>query len=274
MAFDTAAAAPPTATDDDVLLLDRREGARGREFLGVTFALMDPPTLLRRVAQASRRTDRFRFVVTPNVDHLVRLAREPDLQPLYDGAWINVCDSRILELLAGWSGIDLPVMPGSDLTRQLIAAEIHPDEPVVVIGADAEAVEALKTRHGLGDIRWHAPPMGLRHRPDAIEAAAAFMAAHPARFHFICVGSPQQELVAAAALARGDVTGVGLCVGASLDFLSGRIRRAPAWMQAARLEWLQRLASEPWRMWRRYLVEGPQIFRIWRRWSAAQSRNA
>jgi exopolysaccharide biosynthesis WecB/TagA/CpsF family protein len=73
-------------------------------------------------------------------------------------------------------------------------------------------------------------------------------------------------MLAKAAAERGDAVGVGLCVGASLEFLVGRIRRAPSWMQAARLEWLHRLLSEPRRLARRYLIEGPKILAIWGRW--------
>ena len=79
-----------------------------------------------------------------------------------------------------------------------------------------------------------------------------------------------KEMVAQAILERGDAQGVGLCVGASLEFLTGRVSRAPGWMQRARLEWLHRLASEPGRLGRRYLIEGPKILRIWLRWRNAQ----
>jgi exopolysaccharide biosynthesis WecB/TagA/CpsF family protein len=59
---------------------------------------------------------------------------------------------------------------------------------------------------------------------------------------------------------------VALCIGASIEFLSGARRRAPRWMQRAGLEWAFRLLSEPRRLWRRYIVEGPRIFVIWYRW--------
>ena len=62
--------------------------------------------------------------------------------------------------------------------------------------------------------------------------------------------------------SAGQACGVGLCIGASLLFLTGDLRRAPVWMQRARLEWLHRLVQEPRRMWRRYLYEGPKILRI------------
>lgn len=73
-------------------------------------------------------------------------------------------------------------------------------------------------------------------------------------------------MLAKAVLDRGDAVGVGLCVGAALDFLVGRVQRAPRWMQAARLEWLHRLMKEPNRLAQRYLIEGPKILAIWGRW--------
>ena len=81
---------------------------------------------------------------------------------------------------------------------------------------------------------------------------------------------PQRAGTASAVLntARqaGGAVGVGLCIGASLDFLTGRKARAPLWMRKASLEWLHRLLSEPRRLWRRYLVEGPRIFVLTMRW--------
>jgi N-acetylglucosaminyldiphosphoundecaprenol N-acetyl-beta-D-mannosaminyltransferase len=89
-----------------------------------------------------------------------------------------------------------------------------------------------------------------------------FVLAHPARFTCLAVGSPRQEILAAAIAATGRACGVGLCVGASLDFLSGALTRAPSWIQWAGLEWLHRLASDPRRLAWRYLVEDPVVFAL------------
>jgi exopolysaccharide biosynthesis WecB/TagA/CpsF family protein len=61
---------------------------------------------------------------------------------------------------------------------------------------------------------------------------------------------------------RGGAIGVGLCVGASLAFLSGKIKRAPPWMQRLSLEWLHRLYTEPKRLTRRYAVDAYRILPI------------
>jgi exopolysaccharide biosynthesis WecB/TagA/CpsF family protein len=79
-------------------------------------------------------------------------------------------------------------------------------------------------------------------------------------FVFLAVGSPQQEILAAAIAATRRATGIGLCIGASLEFLAGAARRAPRWVQQAGLEWLYRLGKEPRRLARRYLRDCPAVF--------------
>ncbi len=233
------------------------------QFLGLAFEPMEANAAAGRIAAAASVDLPFWYVVTPNVDHRIRLEREPDLRPLYSSAGLVLNDSRILEFLARRDGIALQASPGADIVAHLFVHAIRQDETVTMVGGDAELAAALSGKFGLTDFRWHDAPQGLRSDPEAIERAAAFIAENPARFHFLCVGSPQQEMVALAALRRGGAVGVGLCCGVSLEFLAGRIARAPLWMRRARLEWLHRLLSEPRRLARRYLVDGPAILRIW-----------
>ena len=251
--------------------VDRRSGSRHVWFLNSAFDKIGLDTALRRITERDREKP-FAFVVTPNVDHLVRLERDTVLATLYAQAWLTVCDSRVLEMIGRMSGQSIDIAPGSDLTAKLFDTAIDPAEPLTIIGGTKSVVDAVRDRYGLKDVRWHEPPMGLRDNPGAVAECARFVAENPARFVLICVGSPQQEMIAEACLDRGDCTGVGLCVGASLDFLGGKARRAPRWMQRARLEWLHRLSTEPRRMWRRYLVEGPKVLLLWSRWRKAQKQ--
>ena len=57
---------------------------------------------------------------------------------------------------------------------------------------------------------------------------------------------------------RNSISGVQVCVGAAFDFHAGALRQAPRWMQDAGLEWVFRLAIEPARLWRRYLMHNPR----------------
>lgn len=257
---------------DNVLFLDRRVNIRRISFLGVDFVPMNDNVFFRRVIEKSKTNEPFAYVVTPNVDHIVRLNKDKKLAPLYEKAWLCVSDSRILEIFAKISGINLPPCLGSDLAARLFAEDILYDEDVTIIGADKEVVDAVKEIYGLTNVNWYEPPMGLKNKPDEIRKCAQFIADHPARFHFLCVGAPQQEMVAKATLDLGKARGVGLCLGASLDFLAGKTERAPKIIQKMRLEWLHRLTSEPQRMWKRYLIDGPKIFSIWLRWNSQKNK--
>lgn len=249
--------------------VERRSGSRHIWFLNSAFDKIGLDTALRRITERDPASP-FAFVVTPNVDHLVRLEHDTVLATLYAQAWLTVCDSRILELIGRMSGERIDIAPGSDLTARLFDTAIDPAAPLTIIGGNRAVIDAVTACYDLKDVRWHEPPMGLRSNPEAVAECARFVAENPSRFVLICVGSPQQEMIAEACLDRGDCTGVGLCVGASLDFLGGKARRAPVWVQRARLEWLHRLVQEPGRMWRRYLVEGPKVFLLWQRWRKTQ----
>jgi len=209
---------------------------------------------------------RYAYVVTPNVDHLIRLHEDASFRALYAGAAYRLNDSRFLSHLLRARRITLPVCTGSDLSAKLFGKVIAPDDRVVLVGgSDAQAREIVE-RYGLRGLVHHNPPMGFIHDPEAVEACLRFVEAHsPFRFCFIAVGSPQQEIVAQRLGERGVARGLALCVGASIDFLTGRERRAPAWLQRIGFEWVFRLVQAPARMAHRYLVRGPRVFRLLRR---------
>ena len=111
--------------------------------------------------------------------------------------------------------------------------------------------ERLLERHpGLQIVGAESPPF----RPLTVEEDAMMVERierSGAGLVFIGLGCPKQELFAAGHLDR--IHAVQLCVGAAFDFLAGAKPMAPRWMQERGLEWLFRLASEPRRLWRRYL---------------------
>jgi exopolysaccharide biosynthesis WecB/TagA/CpsF family protein len=238
-------------------------------FLGLQFNGLDLDGALDAISARASLDLPFAYIATPNVDHVVCLANEPGRRALYESAWLLLNDSRVLKGLARKARINLPLAPGSDITEHLFDTVIDKYEPVTIIGGDRASIEELKRVYDLRDVRWHEPPMGLKHKPGAVVRAAAFAAAQSSRFTFICVGAPQQEMIAYAIAQHGDARGVGLCVGAALDFLSGNAKRAPQWMRALGLEWLYRLGSEPGRMWKRYLVTGPKVFSLFAEWRAS-----
>ena len=207
-------------------------------------------------------TGRFGFVVTPNVDHMIRCHEDLAFRSRYASADFALLDSRFAaQLLRLVKGLRLPVCTGSDLTAALFRRVIAPDDRIVLIGGSAQQAATIATTFGLRNSRHHNPPMGFIQDPQAVEKCLEFIeSASPFRFCFLSVGSPQQEMVAAILRQRGIARGLALCVGGSLNFLTGEERRAPLWMQRLSLEWLYRLAQNPRRLWVRYLVRGPRFF--------------
>jgi exopolysaccharide biosynthesis WecB/TagA/CpsF family protein len=227
--------------------------------LGLTFADL---TVAQAAAWvAARPADApFGYVVTPNADHLVRMSRDPRFRAACRHNLLCVLDSRVVRGLGRLFGLAMPaVVPGSDLTVELLARHLRPGERITIVGLSPTWLPALVVRCGLAPPAHYNPARGFEDDPDAFAAAVAFVRAHPARLVFLAVGSPRQEYLAAAISAGGGASGTGLCIGASLEFLAGARARAPRWMRRIGLEWLFRLACDPRRLFRRYLIDGPAV---------------
>ncbi len=235
-------------------------------FIGLEFDPLTADEAARAMAKRGRLMGPFAYVSTPNVDHMVRLDRKPELKSLYADAWLTLCDSRILELFAEASYIDLPAAPGADIVEIMFRDHIRTSDRISIVGGSKSMVEALRRKYGLRNLVWFDAPQNLGSDAEARAKCVRFIKQYPANFVFLAVGSPQQEMIAQEARATGACSGVAICCGAALEFLSGETKRAPEWMRQHRLEWLHRLTREPQRMWKRYLLDGPRIFWIWARW--------
>jgi N-acetylglucosaminyldiphosphoundecaprenol N-acetyl-beta-D-mannosaminyltransferase len=133
--------------------------------------------------------------------------------------------------------------------------------PIGLYGGSPEVLEGLRerllARHPLLRVVFAASPP-FRPETEAEDASTVqAIEASGARILFVGLGCPKQERWMAA--HREALGCVMLGVGAAFDFLAGAKRQAPAWMQRSGLEWLFRLASEPRRLWRRYLICNPRF---------------
>ena len=147
------------------------------------------------------------------------------------------------------------------MTAALFTDLIGADDRVVLIGSTDSQAQILRQRHGLTNLIHFNPPMGFIKDPAAVEATLDFIEQHsPFRFCLLAVGCPQQEMLAKALKARGKAKGLALCIGASINFITGGERRAPRWMGALGFEWMFRLLQNPARLSGRYLLRGPRIF--------------
>ncbi|GLK81895.1 WecB/TagA/CpsF family glycosyltransferase [Methylopila turkensis] len=233
-------------------------------FLGVDYDPLEMDAVVSRLLERPAEAP-FAALVTPNSAHVVRLAEgDPAIARAYSQAWLCVNDSRVVHFLAKSRRVELPATPGADLVIELLGdPRFDRSSPVLLVGGDTETFDALVTKACLTAARHFEAPMRLLSDRLAFDQTVAFVESNPSRYVFLAVGSPQQELLAEDLRRRGEATGVGLCIGAGVEFLTGRRKRAPAWLSRIGMEWLFRLASEPRRLWRRYLVDSPRILRLY-----------
>jgi N-acetylglucosaminyldiphosphoundecaprenol N-acetyl-beta-D-mannosaminyltransferase len=234
-----------------------------RPFFGITFSrvagLADAMRLIESVDLSA--ANEFLYVVTPNADHIMRMAERPALRAIYDKAWLCLNDSRVVQLLLRAGGLELPVVRGSDLAAELLGSQWIRGKRVVVIGGDERVSRWLNSLAG-PDIAFHYnPPMGFIQSRDEIDRVVEFIEQCLPAVVFLAVGSPNQEIVADACLRRGLRGGIAFCVGAGILMAAGIERRAPAAFRFAGLEWLYRLARDPKRLAGRYLRD-VRILRI------------
>ncbi len=238
----------------------------------IRFDLLEPNQVLDWIGARDALSD-FAYIVTPNVDHVLRLERAgAELHETYDQAALCLCDSQVLKRIAKLLGIRLTLVRGSDLVAALFSQVLQPRDRVCLIGGGEAHKAALAQLYPEIEVIQHIPPMGLQNKPDARTAATDFAARSGARIILLAVGSPQQELLAAEMARHPGSKGTALCIGASVDFIVGERRRAPPVFRRAGLEWAWRLGSEPRRLAHRYLVECPRIFPMAWRWRRAERK--
>ena len=235
---------------------------------GTSFSPLDTAGALAAIL-VRPATAPFEYVCTPNAVHVVNYDRgEPRFRAGIDGAWLRLCDSRVVARLAALTlGVQLPLALGSDLTQEMVRHAVTPADTITIIGGTAEMERRLRERHGWQHVARHDPPFGFINDAAEVARCVDFVLAHPARYVFLACGAPQSELLGLRIKERGGACGTGLCIGASLLFATGLEARAPMLMQRAGLEWLHRLALQPKRMSQRLVKSQLPLL-----WLAARHR--
>lgn len=211
-------------------------------------------------------------LATLNLDHVVKLGRSEPFRAAYAAQDLVVADGNPVVWLSRLAGRPVELVPGSELVAPLSALAARLDVPVALLGSTQDtldrAAERLARDHpGLRVVARIAPPMGFDPEGPAAETCFAELEAAGARLCFLALGAPKQEIFAARGRQR--LPGCGFAsVGAGIDFIAGKQKRAPRWVRAMAMEWLWRAAGNPKRLARRYLECGlilPDLtVRAWR----------
>jgi len=217
-----------------------------------------------------------KFVITPNVDHIVQVQKNTAMQQAYQQASLVVTDGKPVRWAASLLGRSIPeTVPGSDLVPKIFDYAQEQKNPINVflLGAMPRVAERAKkhiSEHWslVNVVGTLSPEFGFdKDNKRSLEICATVNASNP-DILVLGLGAPKQELWVTQYASQLSVDAV-LCVGATIDFLANEKPRAPMWMRKAGLEWLHRVASEPQRLAKRYLVDAvifPQIvFKEWLR---------
>lgn len=209
------------------------------------------------------------FVVTPNVDHVVRLHKNTDAEfgKAYERASLILADGMPLV----WASrlLKKPLkgrIAGSDLVEPLCERAAAKGKTVYFLGGSPEAAGKAEDRlmrkyPALKIAGSYSPPFGFEF--DSVENGKIVRNINSAKpdYLFVALGSPKQEKWISGHIDEMNIK-VALCVGAALDFLSGQVHRAPRGVRRIGFEWLWRLVQEPRRLGKRYLVDDPLFFGI------------
>ena len=201
-------------------------------------------------------SEKLDVVVTPNIDHLARLCEEnvnPEFHDIYKNASLCLCDSNILEKLLRLKGMKVEeVIPGSTLTEMLFDSVMTSDDVALVVGGSDDVIARVREKYPRLNIKHYNPPMGFINRPEEVTKTLQVAVASGANYFYLAVGSPRQEILAKKLQQEAGISGVALCIGASILFLVGEEKRAPKWIQNLHLEWFYRMMQDPARLAKRY----------------------
>lgn len=211
------------------------------------------------------------YVVTPNVDHIVRLEKDEELQKVYKNASLILTDGKPLIWISKWYKTPIKEkISGSDLFPKVCELAANKNYTMYLLGAaegvaDTAAKNLMKKYPGLNVVGTYFPPFGFeKNEQEMIKIKTQIQEVHP-DILIVGLGCPKQEKFMYYHCKELGVP-ISFGLGASIDFEAGNIKRAPKWMSNHGLEWLYRFSKEPKRLFKRYFVDDLKIIQVARKY--------
>lgn len=211
------------------------------------------------------------YVVTPNVDHIVRLEKDEELQKVYKNASLILTDGKPLIWISKWYKTPIKEkISGSDLFPRVCQLAANKNYTIYLLGAaegvaDTAARNLMKKYPGLNIVGTYSPPFGFeKNEQEMNKIKTQIQDVHP-DILIVGLGCPKQEKFMYYHCKELGVP-ISFGLGASIDFEAGNIKRAPKWMSNHGLEWLYRFSKEPKRLFKRYFVDDIKIIQVARKY--------
>ena len=238
---------------------------------------LDPWTMAQTVARTAELVEEggFAHLIGVNADKVLQMRDDSAMAEVVSRCEVVNADGASMVMAAERLGVGVPErVSGIDLMGELCALAAERSWGVYLLGARADVVveAASRLEEAYPGLRIVGARDGYFGPGEYAAVAEEVRAASPA-ITFVGITSPKKEEVIESFRAAG-LSGAFVGVGGSFDVVSGRIPRAPLWMQRARLEWLFRMAQEPGRLLKRYVVGNARFLRLLRREERALRKEA
>lgn len=226
-----------------------------------------------RIEQFIRQGSTRQHVVV-NVDKLVKMQKDPALRAAVLECDLINADGQPVVWASRWLGRPLKErVAGIDLFDALVRRSAARGWRPYLLGARREVVEkaALRLQTQIPALKLAGWRDGYWRPEEEAQVVAAIRELQP-EILFVAISSPRKEFFLNKWKSDLQVPFV-MGVGGTFDVVAGLTKRAPQWMQRCGLEWFYRLAQEPGRMWRRYLVDDLVFFKmLWSEWRTTRQK--
>ena len=207
------------------------------------------------------------YVVPLNVDEVVRIEYDEYFHKICNNAELLLADGHPLLWIAKFYKTPIKEkICGSDLIYDLCELATKKNYSIFLLGAEegvaSKAAEILMEKYkGLKVAGTYSPPFGFEKNKSEIDKIVDMLKISKADMLFVGLGVPKQEIFVYENKDRYCIP-MTFLVGASIDFVVGKQKRAPMLFRKFGFEWLYRLFSDPKRMFKRYIIDDTKIFSL------------
>lgn len=206
-------------------------------------------------------------VITPNVDQIVRIERDPYFKKICENAELLLADGHPLLWIAKWYGTPVrEKICGSDLVPALCEVAAEKGYSVFLLGAapgvaQKAADKLLQKLPNLKIAGTYSPPQGFEDDEAEKSKINQILLESHADMLFVGMGVPKQDIFIYENMGKYQIP-MSFSIGGTIDFIAGVQHRAPKWMSNHGIEWLYRFFQDPKRMFKRYFINDMKIIQL------------
>lgn len=251
---------PTNLVDQEVQHLSKADPAHFA-VLGAPVHAVQIPDVIQHIESWIRDGESGRFIAVTGMHGVSESIQDLRFREILESASLVVPDGMPLVWLGRWKGHNMKRRVYGPELMETFCRETGPRyRHFLYGGADGVAsrlADVLQQRYSTRIVGTYSPPFRPLTTEETADVIQRIRVVNP-DILWVGLSTPKQERWMYENRGRLSVP-VLVGVGAAFDFHTGRVKQAPHWMRENGLEWFYRLLSEPRRLWRRYLIQGPQF---------------